>query len=63
MQHQLKSITSRIVSQLYHQEILPEQVQVNIPPKDFPFDFTIVAFTFAKLAKKSPDQTANEIGA
>ncbi|HUM47605.1 MAG TPA: arginine--tRNA ligase [Chitinophagales bacterium] len=59
----LKEKTALIVSRLYGQEILPEQVQVNIPPKDFPFDFTIVAFAFSKLAKKSPDQTANEIGA
>ncbi len=62
MQHQLKVITARIVSQLYNQQILPEQVQVNVPPDGFPFDFTIVAFNFAKLAKKSPDQTAAEIG-
>ncbi|MEO6169126.1 MAG: arginine--tRNA ligase, partial [Chitinophagales bacterium] len=59
----LKEKTAQIVSRLYGQEIFPEQVQVNIPPKDFPFDFTIVAFSFSKLAKKSPDQTANEIGA
>ncbi|MBK9730113.1 MAG: arginine--tRNA ligase [Chitinophagaceae bacterium] len=62
MQSLLKEKTAQIVSQLYGQEVLPDQVQVNIPPKDFPFDFTIVAFAFSKLAKKTPDQTASEIG-
>lgn len=62
MNHLLKEKTAQIVSQLYGSEVLPAQVQVTVPPKYFPFDFTVVAFAFSKLAKKSPDETAKEIG-
>ena len=62
MQSQLKEKTAQIIARLYGHHIVPEQVQINIPPKDFPFDFTVVAFSFARLSKKTPDQTASEIG-
>lgn len=62
MQSQLKEKTAQIIARLYGHQIVPEQVQINIPPKDFPFDFTVVAFSFARLSKKTPDQTASEIG-
>lgn len=62
MQSLLQEKTVRIITSLYGQQVLPEQVQINIPPKDFPFDFTIVAFAFTKFSKKAPDQTAAEIG-
>lgn len=62
MQQLLREKTAQVVSGIYSQTLLPEQVQVNIPPKDFPFDFTIVTFALAKISKKSPDQTAGEIG-
>ncbi len=62
MQSLLQEKTVRIITSLYGQQVLPDQVQINIPPKDFPFDFTIVAFAFTKFSKKTPDQTATEIG-
>lgn len=61
MEDILKEKTAQAVEKLYGQKILPEEVLVNIPPKEFPYDFTIVVFPFAKMAKKSPDQTAIDI--
>src|SRR6185295_4307788 len=47
---------------LYGQKISPEQILVNIPPKEYSCDFTVVVFPIAKVAKKSPEETAKEIG-
>jgi arginyl-tRNA synthetase len=62
MEQLLKEKTAAIVEKLYGQKISPEQILVNIPPKEFPCDFTIVIFPIAKMAKKPPDQAAKEIG-
>lgn len=62
MEQPLKEKTAAIVEKLYGQKISPEQILVNIPPKEFPCDFTIVIFPIAKMTKKSPDQAAREIG-
>ncbi|MBA3648045.1 MAG: arginine--tRNA ligase [Chitinophagales bacterium] len=58
----LKEKTAQAVQKLYNQDISPQEVLVNLPPKDFPYDFTVVVFPFSKISKKSPDQTAKEIG-
>jgi len=58
----LKEKVSKIISQLYQQSLPADQILVNIPPKEFPCDFTVVTFPIAKLAKKSPDAAAKEIG-
>ena len=62
MQQSLREKTAEAIKELYGQEISVEKVLVNIPPKEFPFDFTVVAFPFSKLVKKSPDHVAAEIG-
>src|SRR5215510_4413072 len=62
MEVQLKEHVSAIVERLYQQKIPSEQILVNIPPKEHACDFTVVIFPIAKLAKKSPDQAAKEIG-
>ena len=62
MEDILKEKTAQAVEKLYGHKMSPGEVQVNIPPKDFPFDFTVVVFPFSRISKKSPDQTAREIG-
>src|SRR4030095_6309231 len=62
MEQQLKACTAATVEKLYQKQVSPDEILVNIPPRDFPYDFTIVAFPFSKLSRKSPDQTAKEIG-
>src|SRR5690349_20638237 len=63
MESLLKEKVAFIVGQLYQQIISPDQILVKIPPKEYACDFTVVIFPIAKLAKKSPDQAAKEIGA
>lgn len=62
MEQLLREKTSEIVAKLYGQKISSEEILVNIPPKEYSCDFTVVIFPIAKLAKKSPEQTAKEIG-
>ncbi len=60
---QLKGILIAGVKELYGQEINKNQAQVQITRKDLTGDFTIVVFPLLKVSKKSPEDTANEIGA
>ncbi|HYV92991.1 MAG TPA: arginine--tRNA ligase [Chitinophagales bacterium] len=62
MEQSLREKTAAIVDKLYGQKISPEQILVNIPPKEYSCDFTVVVFPIAKVAKKSPEETAKEIG-
>jgi arginyl-tRNA synthetase len=62
MQTRLKEKTAEAINDLYQQQVSPEQVLINIPPREFPHDFTIVIFPFSKMVKRSPDQVATEVG-
>jgi len=57
-------ITSIIdgIKTLYGQEISSNQIQLQKTKKEFEGHFTLVVFPFLKLSKKSPEQTATEIG-
>jgi arginyl-tRNA synthetase len=50
------------VSELYGQEIQAEIVQVKSTRKDVEGDLTIVVFPFLRFSKKSPEQTAAQLG-
>ncbi len=50
------------VKELYGVEIAPESVQLQKTKKEFVGDITLVVFPFVKAARKSPEQTATEIG-
>ena len=50
------------VQELYQQQIDDKQIQIQETKKEFDGDFTIVVFPFVRLAKKSPEQTAQQIG-
>lgn len=58
----LITTTQRAITELYNGEIATENIQVQETRKDFEGDKTIVVFPFLKLSKKSPEQTASEIG-
>ncbi|MBP1664911.1 MAG: arginyl-tRNA synthetase [Bacteroidetes bacterium] len=51
------------VSELYGQTITPDIIQFQKTKKEFEGDITLVVFPFVKLARKSPEQTGEEIGA
>lgn len=50
------------VKGLYSQEIDIKQVQIQKTKKDFNGDYTVNVFPFLKISKKSPEQTASDIG-
>ena len=58
----LQNAVAQAVEQLYGEAPEASKVLVNPTPPDFTGDYSIVIFPFVKLAKKSPDVTAAEIG-
>ncbi len=59
----LQSAVAQAVEQLYGEVTDPSKVLVNTTPSDFTGDYSVVIFPFVKVAKKSPDVAAAEIGA
>lgn len=62
----LESILSdeviKAVKEIYGQEISNDNIQFQKTKKEFEGDITLVVFPFVKLARKSPEQTGQEIG-
>jgi len=50
------------IEKCYHQHIDPSLVQLQNTKKEFEGDVTVVVFPFVRMSKKSPEQTAAEIG-
>lgn len=50
------------VKELYGQDVPEKMVQLQKTKKEFEGHLTLVVFPFLKLSKKSPEQTAQEIG-
>jgi arginyl-tRNA synthetase len=50
------------IEKLYGQKIEPGLVQVQKTRKEFEGDLTVVVFPFTRISRKSPEQTATEIG-
>lgn len=58
----LQNAVAKAVEQLYGEATDPAKVLVNPTPPDFTGDYSVVVFPFVKIAKKSPDAAAEEIG-
>ena len=50
------------IEKCYHQQIDPSLVQLQNTRKEFEGDITLVVFPFVRMSKKTPEQTAAEIG-
>lgn len=50
------------LDKLYGASITTQQITMNATRKDFEGDFTVVTFPFTKIAKKKPDEIADDIG-
>jgi arginyl-tRNA synthetase len=50
------------IAKCYNQQIEPSLVQLQNTRKEFEGDITLVVFPFVRMSKKSPEQTASEIG-
>lgn len=58
----LQNAVAQAVEQLYGEATDPAKILVNPTPPDFTGDYSVVIFPFVKVAKKSPDAAASEIG-
>ena len=58
----IKEKIAQAVLELYSHEILPETIQIQATRKDVAGDLTIVVFPFLRFSKKSPEQTAENLG-
>jgi len=58
----LQKAVAQAVEHLYGESTDPGKVLVNPTPPDFTGDYSVVIFPFVKIAKKSPDAAAAELG-
>ena len=58
----IKAHLKDTIENLYGQEISENLLQVQTTRKEFEGDYTLVTFPLLKISKKSPEQTAIEIG-
>ena len=52
----------QVLSDLYGQQLQPSQIQLQKTKKEFKGHLTLVTFPLLKISRKSPEQTALEIG-
>ncbi|MEM6725868.1 MAG: arginine--tRNA ligase, partial [Bacteroidota bacterium] len=60
--HTLQEQAVKAVKTLYNTEFDPNKLIINPTRKDIEGDFTLVVFPFTKIARKGPEQVANELG-
>jgi len=58
----IRKNTSRAVKALYGAETTAQDIIINVTPKEFDGDFSVVAYALTKFARKTPEETANEVG-
>lgn len=63
LEEKLTTAILEAISSLYQSEITGEQIQFQQTKKEFVGDITVVVFPFLRISKKSPEVTAEEIGA
>lgn len=60
-----KQITDAVIAgikELYGTDITSNQIQLQKTKKEFKGHLTLVVFPFLRISKKSPEQTAQEVG-
>lgn len=62
IEQKITDIVANAILQLYATAIPTEQIQLQKTKKEFEGDITVVIFPFVKAARKSPEQTGQEIG-
>lgn len=63
IQKRLVEVTVQAVKELYHADILENQLALQATRKEFEGQITIVTFPVTRFSKLSPEQTGKEIGA
>ena len=59
---QLIQPITNVVKELFTADIPENQINFQTTRKEFDGDVTLVVFPMVRLAKKSPEQTANDLG-
>jgi arginyl-tRNA synthetase len=62
IEQQIAGAVKAGIKELYGAEVADNQIQLQKTKKEFKGHLTLVVFPFLRLSKKSPEQTANEIG-
>ena len=62
IEQQIQSAAQAAVKALYDQDVPEKMVQLQKTRSEFEGSLTLVVFPFVKMARKSPEQTAQEIG-
>lgn len=62
IEQQLFTVIEAGISELYGVSVTKEQIQIQKTKKEFQGHFTLVVFPLLRISKKSPEQTAQEIG-
>ncbi len=62
MEQLLREKTATIVNNLYGTNFSAQEITVSQTAKEFVGDFTVVIFSFVKIAKKNPAEVGKEIG-
>ena len=63
IEQKLQQAVVSALKELYQIEATPESVVLQTTKKEFVGDYTVVVFPWVKLARKSPEMLANELGA
>ncbi len=56
------TLSRKAINSLYNQDIEEKLIQIQGTRKEFEGNFTVVVFPLLRYSRKSPEQTANEIG-
>lgn len=62
IEQQIKQAIQAGVKALYGADTTPDQIQLQKTKKEFKGHLTLVVFPFLRISRKSPEQTAQEIG-
>lgn len=62
IEQQITQAITAAIKELYGADITPAQIQLQKTKKEFKGHLTLVVFPFLRISKKSPEQTATEIG-
>ena len=62
IQNLLREKAAQYVNELYKVEIIPSDIQLQQTRPEFEGDYTVVVFPLTKVSRKSPQETAEELG-
>ncbi len=62
IEKELQIATIKVIAQLYDAEVSAAQITLQKTKKEFTGHYTLVTFPLLKISRKSPEQTAQEIG-